>query len=1235
MPNASETIDGLWICHEGSAAVPPGYETVRDACVSRRPRLVSLLTTAVAIAETLQSLHRQDLIHRHLTSDTVLVDLENQRALLVDTGLATRFSTKLGPRSSAAIPEDLLPYISPEQTGRMNRVVDYRSDLYSLGGVLYEMLSGTLPFARSLDPMELVHSHIARRPRPLSLVDASIPVVLSDIVGKLLAKNAEDRYQSAHGLAVDLQRCLELLRDTGRIAAFALATDDSPGRLAIPQRLYGREPQIGRLIGAFGRVREGARELVLVTGSSGTGKSTLVNEVHKPITECGGHFIWGKYEQYARDVPYAALAQAFDGFCTYLLTETEARFEATRLAILDAIGSNGRVLTDLFVRLHLIIGEQPLLVDVGPQETQNRFNMVMQQFMRAVSSAEHPLVLFLDDLQWADQASLNLLRLVLTDEECHHLLVVGASRDNEVSESHPLALALSELRRSDAVFQDIAVRDLAPDDVNKLVSEALSAEPLDTEDLSAAIVNCTQGNAYFTIETLKWLGEEHLIEFDHEGQRWHYDVSRIEDRNLTEDVVELMQAKLDRLPESAGAALTLAAQIGHVFDLGILSAVQRKSQAETLDILWPAVGEGFVAPLDESYRSVDESSDLPDAPKFKFKHDRVLQAAFTRTTGLDGTDRDGVQLEIGQLLLDRVGTDPIEEQIFDIVSHLAQGERAMVADSQRIELAELSVVAGKKAKKATAYTTAIDHFQRAVRIFEESGWGRHHTALLDTHLELAESCYLIGQYDRAEAVYLLLLDRVQSVHEEIEVRTVQTDQYQLQGRFAEALLVQQTALAQLGLSMPRDETQAQRAWQAEVSAINEIIGDREIGSLLQGPKLERADVTVMLRFLDSVVVSAYCIASKTQLTLWACAKMARLSLEFGLSELAASSFVNYALMAHHALDHRLGSDFAALGVALCERYDDLGRRSSVYQVYNQQCAHWTLPYTACVDAARRAWEYGLASGNFARASYGMQMVSYYRLASGRDLDEVHAEALELMRIIARIAPFSLSWSQPCVQHIACLRGLTESPVSLDNDDFDEGEHRAIYGAFPLVMSWVFAPKLQLYYLFDEDDRALALVDQVDEMADARMAQPVVPELHFFASLVMARCHQRASNDEKHRYLDKIAVYQSRMKSASTSCEANYRHKYLLVEAECLRLRSRLDRARQHYADGIESARQHGFTNHQALGAELFARFHLDLGERDAASARMCEALELYRRWGAVTKVDHLERQYADLLGAAN
>ncbi|MDX1957016.1 MAG: AAA family ATPase, partial [Leptospiraceae bacterium] len=532
--------------------------------------LVEILGIGIQLSQTLGEMHTQNVIHKDIKPDNIIINSTQNQIHLIDFGISSRINLKTQHMGNPEVLEGTLQYISPEQTGRMNRVIDYRSDLYSLGVTLYELLTKKVPF-ESNDAMELVHSHIAVNPKEPNVVDSKIPVVLSNIIMKLLSKNAEDRYQSAFGLKSDLERCLNDLATKNKIDPFILGEKDFAGKFQISQKLYGRSKEVNSLLETFERTTKGSTEIILVSGFSGVGKSALVNEVHKPITEKRGNFISGKYDQFQKNIPYYAIKQAFEEFSSLLLTFSKKDLESWKEKILQSIGTNGQVLVDVIPNLELVIGKQEPVATLGPQESQNRFNLVFQNFIKAIATKNHPLVMFIDDLQWADSASLNLLKVIMTDSENHNLLLIGAYRDNEVDASHPFIMTMEEIKKTGLEIEDIVLKNLTKEDVNELVSEALATDTTDVLPLTELVYSKTSGNAFFTNEFLKSLYEENLLRYDFSSNKWLWDIDKIHEQGITDNVVELMTQKLGKLPLATQEVLKYASCIGNKFELKILS----------------------------------------------------------------------------------------------------------------------------------------------------------------------------------------------------------------------------------------------------------------------------------------------------------------------------------------------------------------------------------------------------------------------------------------------------------------------------------------------------------------------------------------------------------------------------------------------------------------------------------------------------------------------------------------
>jgi serine/threonine protein kinase len=716
--------------------------------------LLACMQIAVKLVDTIGRIHQKGIIHKDIKPSNIIINEETGQVKLTDFSIASHIFGERQEHVNPDILEGTLSYISPEQTGRMNRSIDHRADLYSLGVTLYEMLTGVLPFSAT-GAMELIHCHMAVPPKPPREIEKDIPAPLSDIVMKLLAKNAEDRYRSAFGLKHDLEECLAKFSTSGTVERFVLGTRDIPATLQIPEKLYGREGELAELMSAFSRVAQGRTEMMMVKGSTGIGKSVLINELYKPVIVLKGYFAAGKFDQFKRNVPYSALRQAFQELIRQLLSERTERIIEWQEKIQAALGPNGQIIADLIPEIELIIGKQPPVEPLPPAQSQNRFNLVFTEFVKVFASQEHPLVLFLDDIQWVDWGTLKLVELLATARDMNSLLLIGAYRDTEVGLAHPLMLTLDVIIKTGVTTREILLKPLPVNGVVELITDTLACSHSAAESLAEVVMNKTQGNPFFINQFLRNLYQKQMIRFDVEKYSWEWDVAAIQSADITSNVVEFMCNKIKQLSPAARNSLTMAACIGNKFDLDLLAQMRDKTAADTAITLHEPQLEGMIAPIGDSYKYVGgytgEDTTGRMSPEtgipYVFIHDRIQQAAYSL---IPEEQKKKLHYKVGRIMIEQTPVGEREEKLFEIVQHLNISADQITSVSELTELTGFNLEVTRKAKAANAYDTALQFASNGIVLLRNNGWQDNYELTRDLSFEKAECEYLVGNFEKAE-----------------------------------------------------------------------------------------------------------------------------------------------------------------------------------------------------------------------------------------------------------------------------------------------------------------------------------------------------------------------------------------------------------------------------------------------------------------------------------------------------
>ncbi|WP_437301039.1 AAA family ATPase [Sorangium sp. So ce426] len=1210
----------------------PSRTTLHDILRAGRLELKAALTIARSAARVLDEFHRRKVIHKDIKPHNLLVDPDTLEVHFVGFGIATLLPQETQQAMSPEALEGTLAYMSPEQTGRMNRVIDRRTDLYSFGVTLYQMLTGVVPFTGS-DPLDLIHGHIARTPVPPPERVPGVPDAVSRIVMKLLEKNAEDRYQSAFGLFADLDACLRQLSTSGAVAPFALGLRDIPDTLRIPQKLYGRAEEERALLAAFERAAGGEGELLLVSGYSGMGKSALVNEMHRAIAQRGGYFTAGKFEQLNRGAPYASLARAFRELLRHILTERPELLARWSAALGRAVGSAGQLLVDLIPELEWIIGQQPPVQQLPPAEAQGRFHATFKAFVRVFATAEHPLVLFLDDLQWADPASLKLLQVLAADPERGHLLLLGAFRDNEVYAAHPLRVALDEIEKAGAPLRELKLGPLALADVIALLSDALSAARADVEPLARVVFDRTQSNPFFVRQFLGSLHAEGLLRF--EKGAWTWELDGIRRRTVTDNVVDFMARKIEELEPELVRVLRLAACIGHEFDLRTLAVISERPAHETVAALWKILQEGLIAPVDADYRlahATDATDDEAQAGvdwrvTYRFLHDRVQQAAYS----LISEDRKReVHLRIARLMLASCEGAARDDSLFAIVNHLNIAAPIVTSAAEQATAAELNLAAGRRAKAATAYEAAAGYFRAGLGFLPHGGFDDHYELALALHRERAEVESLCGAFEEAERLCAAALARARTAMDKVAVLLVQANQYLLQWRNHEATLVQKAGLRLLGCPIPEAREEVAALLEQELRAVPVLLGARSIEELARAPRTTNPEHPVTLELLVNLFFGAYNSSDQTLANL-AIVKMVTLSLQHGNSDMSAFGYVAYGMVVGPLLgEYETAYRFGKMAVELADQLDNLVLRAKTYHIFSADVHSWTQPLRKADPYYDRVYDLGLQAGDWTAMGYMISQSGSDRLTYGMNLAELSQLTETHLAFLRRARSHDIIdiLLAGVVQPLRCLQGLTRGRLSFDDDGFDEASYAAKHGGSPYHMGWLYYAKIRNAYLFG--DRA-SFADLMPKLAVIEGALPThakVPEATFYAGLMRIAAWESAEGAARREHEAHLSRLLGRMKRWADAGPDNVLHKHLLLLAEQARVEGRRAEAMDLYERGIEAARQADYVNNQALGNELYGRFWLAQGRVEFAHIFLRRAVYLYDRWGATEKAKALRDELA-------
>ncbi|HEX2543678.1 MAG TPA: AAA family ATPase [Ramlibacter sp.] len=1168
------------------------------------------LRLALAITATLARLHAQGLVHKDLKPAHLLVAGDG-RVRLTGLGLASQLPREKQVPAPPEFIAGTLPYMAPEQTGRMNRSIDSRSDLYALGVVFYRMLTGVLPFSAA-DPMEWIHCHVARSPVPPQDRVADLPPILGRIVLKLLAKTAEERYQTAAGVEHDLQCCLADWEASRCIAAMPLGSRDLPDRLLIPEVLCGRSAELSVLLQAFENVfASGRPTLVLVAGYSGTGKSSLVHELHKSMVPARGLFAWGKFDQYKREIPYGTLAEALQGLVEQLLSREEAQLRHWQHALREALGAQGQLLVDLIPQLELVIGKQPPAPRLPAQDAHRAFQAVVQRFLAVFATADHPLVLFLDDLQWLDAATLELVQEILANGQRGHLLLVGSYRDNEVGPLHPLRRKIEAVRAAGAPVHEIVLAPLQGEDLAQMVAGALRCGLQRARPLARLVHEKTGGNPLFAAQFLHALVDEGLLAFDHGRGRWRWDLARMASKRYTDNVVDLMVVKLNRLPPSTLAVLQQLACVGHAAPCELLAKVCEAPVHQVHAQLWDAVHAGLVQRTGDTY---------------VFQHDRVREAAYSL---IPPEARPMHDLRVARLLLAHSSPQERGELVFDIVNHFNRSVQLITDQAERVLVAALNLEAAERAKSSTAYAAAWLYAEAGAALLDEGCWSSQHALAFRLELQRAECAFLSDAMAKAEERLAVLPSRALDTVERSRVACLQIDMYTTFDRGDEAIAAGLDFLRELGMHWPAHPEDPEVRMEYELTRA--ALDRRGHEELLAQPLMTDGDAVATLDVLSKLTVPAFFI-NVPLFALLVC-RTVRLILRSGNSDASPAAYVRLGIIAGRLFgDYQGAYRLGQLGRELVDKRGLARFRPAVYFLLGNMVMPWTRHYKAGRDLIDSAFASARDSGYLYYATICAKGMSTNRFAAGDPLALIQREAEEGVAF-GRSVKFE-SFTDLLRANVALarmLRGLSPRFGSLNDADFDEDDiERRYAGRSGMVQFMYWTTKLKARYFAGDHDGVLRAEARLQLYLPDNLSTMEPVDYRFYGALAHAACCAGAAAAARATHLEAAEAHHCQLLEWARHCPDNFACCAALVGAEIARLSQREFQAVQLYADALRAARASGFVHLEALGHELAAGFYTSQGCTDEAAMHLLKARNGYLRWGADGKVRQLQQLHPRL-----
>ena len=1173
----------------------------------RKPDIGTSLNITITITEILEHLHRNGMVHQGLCPSHLFINPQTLEIVLLDFSSAFHGTAKSGISKTAILPATLA-YISPEQTGRINSEVDIRSDLYSLGIILYEMVTGKLPFETN-EALALIHCHIAKSPIPPHHINKSIPVNLSLIILKLLSKNAADRYQSPAGLKIDLETCQDEWNSYGSIKLFKLGQKDFSAKLQNPTQFYGRENEIKALHQSFERVSAGAVEIMLVEGYSGIGKSALVHQIAEVILLQGGFFVEGKFDQFQSNVPYSGFIQAFKKFTDFILTQSELKIAKWKNIILEAVGSNGRVLTDIIPHLELLVGPQPALPELELTETQNRFHYVFSNFIKRISGKEHPLVIFFDDVQWADAASSNLIKTISDDKDLRYFLFICAYRDNEMGVNRVFHSTIKDLHKEGCVIHKIVLSQLSYEISEKIISEILGGKAEDNQEVVKSVVDKSHGNPFFIKAFLNCLYAENIIAFDFYRNSWKWDSARMNQLKLGDNIVELMTGRMQKLPAYTQEVLKIAACLGYHFDVHLLIHTLQETQQRIDEKLMPAVMEGLI---------------LMDRANYRFSHDRIQQAAYSL---IPDDERKDVHLKIGEALLHNLDNEAKSIYIFEIVNQLNAGRQSIIADSQKKQIAALNLTAGTKAKSSAAYKTSVEYLQTGISLLSNKAWENNYELALQLYTEGAESSFLSGNIASMEEWIELVFKNATGILDKVKAYEIRIKFYIANQQILDAIKTSLQILELLHVRFPAKPSKVHVL--IALMKIKLALAGKSVNSLVALPLIKNKFAEAAIRILANVGSAVY--FAMPDLFPLVVFRAFSLMIKYGNSPYSGVVCASYGVIMVGGLGNiEAGYRLGNIALQLSDNFETSSYKYQCKFIVNNFIIHWKEHLKNILEPIRKTYWNCLETGNPEFASYCAQLYCMWTFFCGKNLKELTEEMREFLDSLKQLRQeISLNLHKIHTQTVLNLQLLQGNPTELTGEVHNEAAMMEIYKktkAEPLIFS-VYLYKLILLYLFENYHEAALNSKEAGSRLESIAGSAEVIIYYFYDTLTLCSLLHTYPRNEKQKALRSINSNITRIKKFTRFGPMNCAHRLLLIEAEYCRVTDCMEKAALLYDKAIAKAQENEYFNDLSLICELAGKFYQSQQRDFIARQYLLQAFRFYQQWGALAKVNQMREKY--------